>query len=166
MNGHGLVQIAFELDPQEWHGCATERLWAEPVGKGRYRLMNSPFYAFGVSFEDIVFGEVREEQIGEVRGEQIYFTGVSIHGGHSTYRLWLPKSERQSAAFSAAWEPLKALGCSYEEGEVLSVDIPPSTDIHAVSALLEMGEVEGTWTFEEGHCGHLVSKRGNVSQSA
>jgi hypothetical protein len=161
MNGHGLVRIAFELDPQEWHGCATERLWAEPVGEGRYRLMNSPFYAFGVSFEDIVFGKPREEQIGELRGEQIYFTGVSIYGGHSTYRLWLPKHERSSAAFRAAWEPLKALGCSYEGGEVLSVDVPSSTDIRVVYRILETATADGIWDFEEGHCGHLVSKRGD-----
>ena len=108
--GHGLVRIIVELDPQAWHGNATERLWAEPVGEGRFRLRNSPFFAFGVSNEDVVFGHARDEEV--------YLAGVSIRGGHSTYRLKLPGQDRQAPAFKRAWAPLEALGCSYEEGPV------------------------------------------------
>ena len=143
--GHGLVRVVFELDPSAWHGSATERLWAEPVGAARYRLRNTPFFAFGVSNEDVVFGEDR--------GGQIVFTGVSIRGGHSTYRLRL-LGEGRNDVFRKQWEPLARRGCSYEEGPVLAVDVPPSADIHTVYELLEAGASAGIWDFEEGHCGH------------
>jgi hypothetical protein len=146
MNGHGLVRIVFELDSSAWHGNATERLWAEPIGVGRFRIRNSPFFAFGVSNEDIVFGDDRDGQI--------YFAGVSIRGGHSTYRLKLPARDRQRPAFEEAWKPLAALGCSYEEGPVLAIDVPVSTDIYAVYELLKAGAAASAWDFDEGHCGH------------
>jgi hypothetical protein len=149
---HGLVHIVFDLDAQAWHGNATERLWAEPVGKERFRLRNSPFFAFGVSNEDIVFGEVRDGQV--------YFAGVSIRNGHSTYRLKLPGRDRQAPAFERAWAPLGALGCSYEEGPVLAVDVLASADIYAVYELLEAGAAAGAWDFEEGHCGHPLHADG------
>jgi hypothetical protein len=145
-----LVRLVFVLKPDAWHGNATERLWAEPLGNHRYRLRNSPFYAYGVSFEDIVVGK-------ELEGD-IYFESVVIYGGHSTYRLKLEGS-RIEQPFVQAWEPLASLGCSYEEGPVLSVDIPSSTDIHAAYELLQAGAAAGVWDFEEGHCGHPVRER-------
>src|ERR1041385_8602780 len=109
-----LVKLVFPLDPDEWHGNATERLWAEPLGNGRFRLRNSPFYAFGVSNEDIVLG-------AETEG-QVQFQSVVLHSGHSTYRL-RRKNRNLSEQFMEAWARLQNLGCSYEEGPVLAVDV-------------------------------------------
>jgi len=142
-----LVRITFLLDSALWHGSATERLWAERIGNSRYRLRNSPFFAFGVSAEDIVFGDETDSQI--------IFKAVSIRGGHSTYRLMIA-TKRENAAFAKHWEPLQRLGCSYEEGRVLAVDVPPAADVYAVYKLLEEGEAAGVWEFEEGHCGHSL----------
>lgn len=140
-----LIRIVFELDAHAWHGSATERLWAEAVGGGRYRLRNSPFFASDVSVNDVVFGELRD---GEV-----HYKGVSIRGGHSTYRI-IVASSVENRGFLEYWAPLQALGCTYESGRVLAVDVPSTVDIHAVYRLLEAGEKSGVWDFEEGHCGH------------
>ncbi|MCU1279528.1 MAG: hypothetical protein JWM53_3074 [bacterium] len=140
----GLVRIVFRLEPNAWHGSVTERLWAQPVGTRRYRLRNSPFFAFGVSAEDVVFADEREGEL--------WFAGVSLHGGHSTYRIKVTGAAHDR--FEQYWRPLQQLGCSYEEGVVLAVDVPPKTDIHAAYAALEAGELAGVWDFEEGHCGH------------
>ena len=37
---------------------------------------------------------------------------------------------------------------------LLAVDVPPDTDINVVYTLLDKGEKDGIWSFEEGHCGH------------
>jgi hypothetical protein len=140
------VQVLFPLEANAWHGSATERLWAEEVEKGQFRLQNSPFYAFGVSFEDIVSAT-------EVDG-QLTYQRVLHRGGHSTYRLRLKANGIDSPAFSRAWSQLQAIGCTYEEGPVLAVDIPSSTNADAAYALLQSGEAAGLWAFEEGHCGH------------
>jgi len=143
-----LVRVTFHLDPQEWHGSATERLWAEALGEGRYRLRNSPFYAFDVSAEDVVLA--REE------GGALEFSAVVARGGHSTYRLILTKG--MDERFGAQWRPLAALGCSYEQGPgtLLSVDVSPTSDIYDVYEGLEDGARAEVWDFEEGHCGHAL----------
>ena len=145
--GHGLVRVVFQLEPGALDGCATERLWAEPVGPDRYRLRNTPFLAFDVSNEDVIFGKERDGEI--------FFAGVSIRGRHSSYRIKLLANANE-ATFQRYWAPMKRLGCSYEEGNVLAVDVPPSADIYAVYELLEAGSSAGAWDFEEGHCGHLL----------
>jgi hypothetical protein len=140
-----LVRVLFRLEPDSWHGSVTERLWAESVGHGRYRLRNTPFFAFGISNGDVVFGK---EDDG-----QIVFSGISIRGGHSSYRIKLPSTIDRNE-FLRFWGPIEALGCTYEEGDVVAVDVPPSADIYAVYRLLEDGASAGIWDFEEGHCAH------------
>jgi hypothetical protein len=137
-----LVKVRFQLEPGAWHGSATETLWAERIDERRLRLRNVPFYAFGVSAEDVVF--VRP-------ADGIFeFEGVSIRGGHSTYRVIISGDAKEQ------WARLAKLGCTYEQGpgSLRAVDVPPSADIREVYSALDQGEQEGTWDFEEGHCGH------------
>ena len=148
-NGH-LVKISFELEPDTWHGHARESLWAEKVGGNRYRLKNSPFYARGASFEDIIVAE-------SDRDGQLVFRNISICGGHSTYRIMLQVSVKDPI-FQERWSPLEKLGCSFEGvgGKLLAIDVPPAAEIHEVYSLLQAGQEAGVWDFEEGHCGHPV----------
>jgi hypothetical protein len=146
--GAKLVKVVFKLDAAEWHRSSTESLWAESVGGDRFRLRNVPFFAFGVSNQDVVFAEEMENTL--------FFKAVSLRGGHSTYRLRLLVT-RSSERFEESWRPLKDLGCSYEEGAVLAVDVPPAADIYAVYSALDAGEGAGVWDFEEGHCGHPLN---------
>lgn len=145
----GLVKLTFPLDANAWHGSATETLWAEWVTDSQYRLRNTPFYAYGVGTEDVVFAH---EQDG-----RLVFAGVAQHGGHSTYRIIKAKGS-DLIRFQERWALLQKLGCSYEEGPggLLAVDIPPDVDIHVAYSLLEQGEEMRVWSFEEGHCGHLL----------
>lgn len=140
------------MNPADWHGYETESVWAELVEGNRYRLRNIPFFVKGVSFEDIVF--IREKE------GDLFFESTSIASGHSTYRIILEKTIFDSD-FSSYWLPLEELGCSYESSDrnktyLLAVDVPPGADIHKVYGLLDEGEKEGIWEFEEGHCGHII----------
>lgn len=146
-----LVKITFRLAQSSWHGSATESLWAEPVGPQTYRIKNVPFYALGVSFEDVVFANDDNNFL--------VFAKVDSHGGHSTYRMVVDTSREDK--FEEFWEPLRALGCTYEEGSnrLLAVDVPPEADIYQAYKGLESGEAAGVWSFEEGHCGHPIRKK-------
>lgn len=151
--GHDrMLKVAIELEPGAWHGHARETMWAERVGDNRYRLRNVPFYAKGLSFGDVVFAEPDSDG-------QPLVTGVSLRGGHSTYRV-APSVPVESPSFVAAWKPLKASGCSFEgmEGKLLAVDVPPAANIYDVYEAFERGEHEGVWDFEEGHCGHPLDR--------
>ena len=87
--------------------------------------------------------------------DMLLFKEVYQRCGHSTYRIFL--SENCSwDEFEMAWKPLAALGCSYEQAtkRLMSVDIPPTANIYQAYALLEKGEHNQMWDFEEAHCGH------------
>ncbi|MEM6732027.1 MAG: DUF4265 domain-containing protein [Myxococcota bacterium] len=145
----GLVKVKFELEPDAWHRSTTETMWATEVTDGRFRLENSPFYAFGVSYRDIV--------TAKQNGSTLAFQKAVIRGGHSTYRII--RTSDDDVAFASFWGPIQELGCTYEEGDqVLAVDVPPKTDIYKVYELLAAGEKAEVWGFEEGHCGHALKE--------
>jgi hypothetical protein len=129
-------------------------MWAQKVSDNRYRLRNSPYFARGVSFEDVVFAELDPQ-------EELIFTGVSLRSGHSTYRIIL-KVELDSLQFREHWAPLEKDGCTFEGAreKLLAVDVPPRADIYGVYALLQRGENAGAWEFEEGHCGQPLHGKG------
>jgi len=146
-----LTKVLFHLEPGAWHGSATETVWAEREDEQRFRIRNVPFYAHGVSVEDVV--------LAKPSAGIFEFECVSSRGGHSTYRL-LIKEAAPAAAFRQKWQQLESSGCTYEQGagRLMAVDVSPGADIHEVYALLEEGERDGLWDFEEGHCGHPTGK--------
>ena len=146
-----LSKVTFELEKSDWHEHATETMWAVLLTDNAYSLRNVPFYAYGVSYGDVVVAEA-------VYGENL-FRRVFERGGHSTYRIFLigEKSEKQ---FEQAWEPLRKIGCLYERATdyLVAADVPPETDIYEAYAALEKGQAAGVWDFEEGHCGHPLNR--------
>lgn len=149
-----LTKIYFLFGANEWHGHDSESIWAEHTGGNKYKIKNTPFFAKGVSFEDVV--SVREKD------DMLVYDKTVISAGHSTYRI-LVKEENLPSPFYSYWKPIEKLGCSYEENDetamrMYAVDVPSSSDIHQVYSLLEAGETAGVWDFEEGHCGHILEE--------
>ena len=60
--------------------------------------------------------------------------------------------------FKTFWMPLEKIGCSYEKGynRFYSMDVPIGTDIYKAYSLLEDGEKNEIWEFEEGNVGHKL----------
>jgi hypothetical protein len=140
-----LHKIIAMLDPGAWHGHASETMWAEKLGEGRYRLRNVPFYARGLSVEDIV--------TTQVDGAVEVIREVSIHGGHSTYRIFLsPGVAVGSQEFLDQWKGLAQMRCTFERASarLLAVDVPPTADLQRAYDLLLEGEKASVWDFEEG----------------
>ena len=140
-----LKKIVARLETGAWHGHATETLWGERIGEARYRLRSVPFFARGLSVEDIVTTRI-EDDVDVI-------TSVSIHGGHSTYRIFLANGTTpESNSFHDSWKSLSDVGCTYERAtdRLLAVDVPPGADLHRVYNLLTQGEAARVWDFEEG----------------
>ena len=136
------MKIAFRLPDG-----SVETMHAEPLADGTFRLDNVPFHARGISYAD-EFTVVPEDG-------RLFFADIARRGGHSTYRVKLPEGKPHTH-FLERWAPLEALGCTYEGStlgarRLYAIDIPPGADVHAIYALLEEGEKEGHWGFEEGH---------------
>lgn len=147
-----LIKVVFDLS-DDWHGYDTETVWAEALGDNRCKLKNSPFYAKGVSFDDVV--NVNRA----LQSDTVVFDSIAITSGHSTYRILVSQSTPLED-FEKYWRPIQDLGCSYEAAQglhsIIAIDVPSESDIHEVYRLLEKGEEDGIWDFEEGHCGHPV----------
>ncbi len=144
-----MEKIIIILDT-DWHGNSTETLWADPLLKeNSFQVRNIPFYAKGISLDDVI-------ETDEVDGSK-YFKGILKKSGHSTYRIFLADkvTERQ---FESFWEPLEKIGCSYEKGfnRFYSIDVPNDTDIYKAFSLLEDGEKNSVWEFEEADVGHVL----------
>jgi hypothetical protein len=162
---HSLVKVQFQLDPSDWHGHASEALWAEPVGVGSlvFCIANSPFFTRGVSYRDIV----RARASGS--GTLFDFTDVIERGGHSTYMILAPPDDPRVGQY---WGLLSDKGCSYESMHInlsmgrrllYSVDVPSTADIYEVYDLLQRGENAGVWDFQEGYAHITGTKSKNNS---
>src|ERR1700722_13418656 len=128
---------------------AVETLWAERLRDDLYRLRNVPILAYGYSEQDIV-------TTADIDG-RLVVTGVAERSGHSTYRIFFPEPMGNDQ-FHPLWEPLERLGCTYERANpcLIGIDVPPESGVYAVYDILERGELDRQWTFEEGHCGHRL----------
>ena len=42
------------MEKFDWYDHATETMWAQPVGNDLFQLRNVPFYAYGLSYDDVV----------------------------------------------------------------------------------------------------------------
>jgi hypothetical protein len=148
----GLEKVWMELKKEWGWPYATESMWAEKLGDNLYALRNVPFYARGLSYDDRVQTEIRDELRQVVK--------VVDRGGHSTYRIFAAAG-RHSPAVNTALERIHANGCGLEAAndKHVAIDIPPEVDVFSIYNLLDEAEKQGLWEFEEGHCGHPVSKR-------
>jgi hypothetical protein len=117
-----MVKIAFRESDN------VETLWATPIGRHRYRLENSPFFAYGVSWLDVV--EARSPSKGEIPT----FIRVAKKSGHRTIRIIFKPGVNKSRKAMAILENLVEMGCSYEGANpaYIVVDIPPKIDLSAV----------------------------------
>lgn len=141
------VRVRFELDPKDQQGYKVENLWAERIEDSQFRILNSPFFAFGVSYDDIV--RAQKEDDGFYR-----FDGIVRRGGHSTYRIFLQRGETiDNDGFRRYWHPIAELHCVMEKAnnKLAAVDIPPGVNVSDVYRLLQNGEDAGVWVFEEAY---------------
>jgi hypothetical protein len=149
-------KMLFRLNPEDWHHVTGERIWAESVENGNakiYRLMNSPFFAHGVSYLDVVRG------IPEEDGEGLEYGGTIEKSGHSNIWLLAP----DGPGFDKYWPPLQELGCTYEGSKedtkavkrtLYAVDVPPEADIARVLRIIGQAQSEDVWRCEIGHMAH------------
>ncbi|WP_170136348.1 DUF4265 domain-containing protein [Nannocystis exedens] len=134
-----MVKVLFYPDDQ-----SSESLWAEDLGSGRYKLRNSPWFMYGVSFEDVVRARPVVDGVLE-------FVEVLEPSGSSTFRILL-RENIEPTMFERYWKPLQALGCTWEQAKkrLYAVDAPRGADLEQVADLLERGVADGVWDWETG----------------
>lgn len=117
----------------------VETPWVTPLGNNRYRLENSPFFAYGVSYCDIVEAKPAKDEPRPV------FRKVVEQGGHASIRV---ASSSEDAVPQKVIKPLLALGCTFEGASpaYLCFDVPPGVEISkVVESLMQWDEAEIQW---------------------
>ncbi len=124
MNDLSLVRILLITDEYK------ESLLALPLGEGRYRLNNSPWFAYGISANDIV------EARPKFPYEEPVFIRLLEKSGHRTVRVYLgdPLGMHQDLFAHPVLGYLLHLGCALEaaSAQYFAVGIPPHVDFQAV----------------------------------
>lgn len=142
-----LIKVAFPVE-----NGSIETMFAQLLPCGDYRVDNSPFHVYGVSYGDTVSAAPDPDG-------RLVFTGVVQRGGHATYRVRLPQGQGPDH-FLNHWPALSALGCSFEgaDGRLYAIDLPPGVPVETVYALLAQAEQAGVWEFEEAHFAGRMDK--------
>jgi Domain of unknown function (DUF4265) len=150
----GLQKIRIDLPDDSWHGVGAEWVWGQRIEDDVYTLKNSPFYATGVSYGDVV-------KVNDVNGV-LSLEGVMSRGGHSTYRIFA-KQGQDDPRVRALFKQLNELHCGIEGAnkKLIVIDVLPEADIYKVYGALQDAERSGFIDFEEGHCGHRLAPRVN-----
>jgi hypothetical protein len=144
------VKVGFRLEPDKdgWPPASRENIWAVDLGGGRYRIDNIPFYVRGISDGDIVVAKPEDD------GRLLFFELVEA-SLNSTFRLFIFDEEEVPGVRNT----FRDLGCPSElvSGGLISLHIPGSVTMKPIATLIEQGEDDGRWDFEEGALRHLNS---------
>ena len=108
-------------------GDNIETLWAVELGNNLFRLDNSPFFAYDVSWQDII------EAIGEA--EDFYeFVRVAEKSGNRTVRIIFENFSGKDEQGKQILSDITNLGCSYEgaNSKFISVTIPSTVNFESV----------------------------------
>jgi hypothetical protein len=132
------VKVLFRVI-DEAGGTDVETLWATHLGADDYKLDNSPFYAYGVSWEDVVSAPFNSEEGFPT------FDRVLSKSGNRTVRVIFETPIETGNESDRVLQGLVALGCSYEGAnrKYVSVNVPPDVELNVVRTYLI--EHKATW---------------------
>lgn len=113
------------------HAGDVETLWAVPVDENLYRLDNSPFFAYGVSWQDVIEARPAEDQFLE-------FVRCVRKSGNRTLRVIFRDYRNDDQPAREILRELRNLGCSYEgmQPRMISINVPPRVDLELVTDFL------------------------------
>lgn len=106
----------------------VETLWARPLGDDRYRLDNSPFFAYSLSWNDVVFAPFDPDR------QFPTFQKVVEKSGHRTIRVIFDPPAEAGSASEQLLKQIVELGCSWEGANksYICVDVPPEVSLQEI----------------------------------
>ena len=124
---HPDAKVLFRV-PNEDGTAEVETLWATSLGGDKYQINNSPFWAYGVSWEDVVFAP-----FSEIEGHPTFQLIVAKSGNRTVRVIFDPPIEEGNES-DKVLQDLVALGCSYEGAnrKYISINVPPNVELDEV----------------------------------
>lgn len=123
----GMVKVRFHGS----HPGDVETLWARPVDVDQYQLDNSPFYAYGVSWQDVVEAQPSADQFLE-------YVRCIRKSGNRTLRVIFQDYGINDRQAQGVLQGLRRMGVSYEgmQPKMVSINVPPTKDLDEVTEFL------------------------------
>ncbi|MFY7069680.1 DUF4265 domain-containing protein [Nocardiopsis changdeensis] len=146
--GDDYMKVHFRMDTDEngWPPANVESLWAVDLGDDTVRLDNTPWFVRGIARGDIV--RMRPD------GNGMLWAGETVRPSQNcTIRLIVLRDNGSAAARQSVLETFHRLGATGEGIErfrMVALEVPPHADLPKIRELLEHGETEGWWHWEEG----------------
>jgi hypothetical protein len=118
-------------------------MWAKPLGNDEYELRNSPFYAYGLNWGDVVKAVAPEPHLKPI------ILDVVRASGNRTLRIYFQKGVTRPKQLKYLDE-LAQLGLSYERanGKLIALDIDHDSDFGAICDRLWVLEEQGVLEYE------------------
>ena len=158
ITGSDCVKLQFDLlqDAQGYPPATSKSMWAVPLGHSRFQLDNIPFFVCGVSCIDTV--SAQRETSGLLKYYQLLESG-----GHSTLRVIFHNSATDLRPLrdrvNELRNRLRELGCPSEQSHIpglISIDIPREVDITEARTILDAGERQQLWGYEQANLAHAA----------
>ena len=121
----------------------NETLWAYSLGEDTYKLDNSPFFAYGISYQDEVIA--KPKNIGDIPE----FIKINRKSGNKTIRVSVDLESKKERVDEIIINELISLGCSVEGAnkKYLSINIPNNIKLEIVVEYLE--EKKQLWEYAD-----------------
>jgi hypothetical protein len=135
------VKVLFKITDDE--GEVEETLWAADLGKDYYRVANLPFYAYGVSLDDVVYAP------RETLDQFPTFQRIISKSGRRTLRVILNEAPLSGSNSEKLIKALNRLGCGIEGATptYIAVDVPSDTNLAQVVNEIERASVK--WEYAD-----------------
>jgi hypothetical protein len=132
------AKVLFRI-PEDDRSANVETLWAYDLGNDLYKLDNCPFYAYGVSWHDVVYAPRDPDE------EMVTFQRVVSKSGNRTVRVIFDIPVEKGNASDQVLQGLVSLGCDYEgaTSTYYVINIPSAVDLGSVAT--HLAEQKTTW---------------------
>lgn len=136
------AKVLFRV-PNDDGGADVETLWAYDLGSDNYKLDNLPFYAYGVSCDDVVFAPFDEDE------QFPTFQKVVSKSGNRTIRIIFDIPLESGNESEALVNRLVTMGCDFEGAnkKYIVINIPSLVDLNAVAE--QLNDVDITWEYAD-----------------
>lgn len=111
----------------------SETVWASQVAADLYRVENSPFLAYGVSWEDIIEAHQSSDSVLE-------YVRCVRKSGNQTLRIVFQDFRSDEEPAQEILGRLGEWACTYEgmQPRLVSLNVPPKTDLQRVADFLTL----------------------------
>jgi len=133
------AKIGIETSYEDSEEIDVEFPWADDLGGNKYQLKNFPFYAYGISYDDIVEADLKYSD-----DPYPYMIRVLEKFGHKTLRIILEESIKESEHSNKILKEISEMGCGYEgtNGEkYFVINVQPHCDFWSVCNYLTEKEI-------------------------